>query len=279
MLEVMKAEAEALAGSTSDTAALAERVSRKVRTLSSHWGAARACEAARLPCTGWPHNPSITPCPHPPCLLAPSQVRELDTAQSRVQATLGHISLVLDRMHAVEGIQSALAREDFEAAAECVARYLELEDELGAAAGGEGGAAAAVAAVAAAATDADSRQAAEQAKVCTGWWGEDWCCRLVYVLSCPPLIFERHGAQPCSHSGAICNCPHPPLLHHARYYWRGAPSWRASCAAGARQRHQRATTPMCCATRGSHARCACSRRCEAGCWDWGGPERVQTVVD
>lgn len=169
MLEVMKAEAEALAGSTCDTAALAERVSRKVRTLSSHWGAARPCEAARLPCTGWPHNPSITPCPHPPCLLAPSQVRELDTAQSRVQATLGHISLVLDRMHAVEGIQSALAREDFEAAAECVARYLELEDELGAAAGGEGGAAAAVAA---AATDADSRQAAEQAKVCAGWWGE-----------------------------------------------------------------------------------------------------------
>lgn len=124
MLQVMKAEAEALAGSTADTAALAERVSRKVR--------------------------------------------ELDTAQSRVQATLSHISLVLDRMHAVEGIQSALAREDFEAAAECVARYLELEDELGAAPGsgeGAGAGAAAVAAAAAAATDADSRQAAEQAKV------------------------------------------------------------------------------------------------------------------
>ncbi len=104
------------------------------------------------------HSLLLTGLPDP-CLY---QVRELDTAQSRVQATLGHISLVLDRMHAVEGIQSALAREDFEAAAECVARFLELEDELGVAGGGEGAAATAVVA----ATDADSRQAAEQAKVC-----------------------------------------------------------------------------------------------------------------
>lgn len=125
MLQVMKAEAEALAGSTGDTAALAEKVSRKVR--------------------------------------------ELDTAQSRVQATLGHIGVVLDRMHAVEGIQSALAREDYEAAAECVARYLELEDEAresstnaGAGAGGESAAAAAAAAGAA---EVESRQAQEQAKV------------------------------------------------------------------------------------------------------------------
>ncbi|KAL4441200.1 hypothetical protein ABPG77_011437 [Micractinium sp. CCAP 211/92] len=116
MLQVMKAEAEALAASTGDTAALAEKVSRKVR--------------------------------------------ELDTAQSRVQATLGHIGVVLDRMHAVEGIQAALAREDYEAAAECVARYLELEDELGAAA-----AAGAVGAEAAGGGEAESRQAQEQAKV------------------------------------------------------------------------------------------------------------------
>lgn len=87
-------------------------------------------------------------------------MRELDTAQSRVQATLGHIGVVLDRMHAVEGIQAALAREDYEAAAECVARYLELEDELGAAA-----AAGAVGAEAAGGGEAESRQAQEQAKV------------------------------------------------------------------------------------------------------------------
>jgi hypothetical protein len=115
MLQVMKAEAEALAGSTGDTAALAAKVSRKVR--------------------------------------------ELDGAQSRVTATLGHISTVLDRLHAVEGITAALQREDYEAAADCVVRYLELEDELGAgaaaAAGGADG-------------EPDSRQAAEQAKVGLG---------------------------------------------------------------------------------------------------------------
>ena len=37
-----------------------------------------------------------------------TQVRQLDGAQSRVTATLGHISVVLDRLHAVEGIQTAL---------------------------------------------------------------------------------------------------------------------------------------------------------------------------
>jgi hypothetical protein len=130
MLQVARVEAEALAGSTRDTAALAERVSRKVR--------------------------------------------ELDTAQSRVQATLAHIGAVLDRMRAVEGIQAALAAEDYEAAAECVARYLELEDELAAAgveaaaaAGGSGdaGPAASVAAASAGLADADGRAAAEQARV------------------------------------------------------------------------------------------------------------------
>lgn len=113
MLQVMHAEAEALAGSTAGTAGLAEKVSRKVR--------------------------------------------ELDTAQSRVQATLGHIGVVMDRLHAVEGIQAALQREDWEAAAQCVARYLELEDELG-------GAGAEAAAAALAPPDADGRAAAEQAK-------------------------------------------------------------------------------------------------------------------
>lgn len=121
MLQVTKAEAEALAGSTADTAALAEKVSRKVR--------------------------------------------ELDTAQSRVQATLGHIGVVLDRLHAVEGIQSALQREDWEAAAQCVARYLELEDELAAAGVAGGAAGTAEAAAALAPPDADGRQAQEQARV------------------------------------------------------------------------------------------------------------------
>jgi hypothetical protein len=124
----MKAEAEALAASTGDTAALAEKVSRKVR--------------------------------------------ELDTAQSRVQAALAHVGVVMDRLRAVEGIQAALAQEDFEAAAECIARYLELEDEL--AAHGDGGTPVAGAAAAAAdggmlpspgLGDADSRAAAEQARV------------------------------------------------------------------------------------------------------------------
>jgi hypothetical protein len=134
MLQVVKAEAESLAASTDDTAALAQKVSRKVR--------------------------------------------ELDTAQSRVQATLGHISVVLDRMRAVEGIQSSLAAEDFEAAAECVGRYLELEDEMAAEMAASSGTPAAdqsnaatsrsaVAAMAAAAglAEADSRAAAEQAQV------------------------------------------------------------------------------------------------------------------
>lgn len=84
-------------------------------------------------------------------------MRELDTAQSRVQATLDRIRLVMDRMHAIEGIQAALQREDYEAAAECVARCLELDDEAGA---GEGDAA-----VAAAVPEADRRQAQEQARV------------------------------------------------------------------------------------------------------------------
>lgn len=40
MLQVIKAEADALAGSTGDTAALAEKVSRKVRPMAR---AARSC--------------------------------------------------------------------------------------------------------------------------------------------------------------------------------------------------------------------------------------------
>lgn len=47
MLEVMKAEAEALAGSTADTAALAERVSRKVRGLGSIQAVGKAVAGSR----------------------------------------------------------------------------------------------------------------------------------------------------------------------------------------------------------------------------------------
>lgn len=104
MLQVMRADAEGLAASTDDTAALAEKVSRKVR--------------------------------------------QLDLAQSRVGATLERIGLVVDRMRAIDGIQSALHTEDYEAAAECVARYLELQDEFGDAL-----------------ADGDARAAQEQAQV------------------------------------------------------------------------------------------------------------------
>ena len=100
----MRADAEGLAASTSDTAALAEKVSHKVR--------------------------------------------QLDLAQSRVGATLERISLVVDRLRAIEGIQAALAAEDYEAAAGCVERYLELQEAWGDAL-----------------ADADARAAQEQAKV------------------------------------------------------------------------------------------------------------------
>jgi hypothetical protein len=58
-----------------------------------------------------------------------SKVRALDAAQSRVRSTLSRIEVVVDRSRAVEGVQSALERDDLEAAAGCVARFLEIEDE------------------------------------------------------------------------------------------------------------------------------------------------------
>jgi hypothetical protein len=57
------------------------------------------------------------------------KVRELDAAQSRVRATLARIEVVVDRARAVEGAQAALARDDLDAAAGCVARFLEIQDE------------------------------------------------------------------------------------------------------------------------------------------------------
>lgn len=84
-LQVAKAEALQLRSSTADTAALADKVSSKVRAL--------------------------------------------DAAQSRVRGTLSRIEVVVDRSRAVEGVESALERDDLEAAAGCVARFLEIESE------------------------------------------------------------------------------------------------------------------------------------------------------
>jgi hypothetical protein len=84
-LQIAKAEAAQLRSSTADTAALADKVSSKVRAL--------------------------------------------DAAQSRVRSTLFRIEIVVDRSRAVDGVQAALERDDLEAAAGCVARFLEIEDE------------------------------------------------------------------------------------------------------------------------------------------------------
>ena len=86
-LQTAKEEATQLYASTADTAALADKVSSKVRAL--------------------------------------------DAAQSRVRSTLARIEVVVDRSRAVEGVQVALEREDLEAAAGCVARFLEIDDEGG----------------------------------------------------------------------------------------------------------------------------------------------------
>lgn len=84
-LQAAKAGAAILCTSTADTAALADKVSCKVR--------------------------------------------ELDAAQSQVRATLSRIEVIVDRSRAVEGVQAALERDDLEAAAGCVARFLEIEEE------------------------------------------------------------------------------------------------------------------------------------------------------
>ncbi len=59
------------------------------------------------------------------------KVRELDTAQSRIDDTLQRISIVVDRTNAVEGIRGALEVGDYETAAEHVSKYLELEKRFG----------------------------------------------------------------------------------------------------------------------------------------------------
>lgn len=76
------------------------------------------------------------------------KVRELNTAQSRIDSTLRRINIVVERSGAVEGIRSALEAGDFESAAEHVRRYLDLEQRFGKVA-----------------DEIDSRQLQEQQKV------------------------------------------------------------------------------------------------------------------
>ena len=59
------------------------------------------------------------------------QVRELDTAQSRIHATLARINIVVDRTAAINGVRAALDMEDYEAAARHVKAFLALEQRFG----------------------------------------------------------------------------------------------------------------------------------------------------
>jgi hypothetical protein len=58
------------------------------------------------------------------------KVRRLDTAQTRVQDTLGRINLILDRTSCINGVQSAMEHEDWESAAQYIATFTELESKL-----------------------------------------------------------------------------------------------------------------------------------------------------
>lgn len=59
------------------------------------------------------------------------KVRELDTAQSRINSTLDSIDYVVKRTNALDGIQQALQNQDFEAAAEYVDTLLQSEESYG----------------------------------------------------------------------------------------------------------------------------------------------------
>ncbi|GFR44918.1 hypothetical protein Agub_g6003, partial [Astrephomene gubernaculifera] len=59
-----------------------------------------------------------------------SKVRQLDLVQGRVQAVLTKINLILDRTNCINGVQSAMEAEDYEAAARYVASFMELEARL-----------------------------------------------------------------------------------------------------------------------------------------------------
>ena len=59
------------------------------------------------------------------------KVRELDTAQSRINGTLESIDYIVNRTNAVDGVQQALQNKDYEAAAEYVDNLLQSEETYG----------------------------------------------------------------------------------------------------------------------------------------------------
>lgn len=59
------------------------------------------------------------------------KVRELDTAQSRINGTLESIDYIVNRTNAVDGIQQALQTQDYEAAAYYVGTLLQSEESYG----------------------------------------------------------------------------------------------------------------------------------------------------
>ena len=61
------------------------------------------------------------------------KVRELDTAQSRINGTLESIDYIINRTNAVDGVQEALQMQDYETAAAHVGSLLQSEDKHGAA--------------------------------------------------------------------------------------------------------------------------------------------------
>lgn len=58
------------------------------------------------------------------------KVRELDLAQSRVQATLSRIDAIVDRTNCIDGAKQALEVEDYETAAKFVEKFLQLDAEF-----------------------------------------------------------------------------------------------------------------------------------------------------
>jgi hypothetical protein len=97
------------------------------------------------------------------------KVRELNTAQSRIESTLKRINIVVERSSAVEGMRSALAASDYESAAEHVSKYLDLEKRFGKMI-----------------DEVDSRQVQEQQKA-----------SLRHVLDMPGKLSEWFGCSTC----------------------------------------------------------------------------------
>jgi hypothetical protein len=58
-----------------------------------------------------------------------SKIRRLDLAQSRAKSALERIEVIIDRSRAAAGVNKALDAGDYEAAAHCIGRYLDLSEE------------------------------------------------------------------------------------------------------------------------------------------------------